>query len=163
MNHQQHMIMNKKNDIRIYSSENFLVIEDFILRIKINYQAIESIIIYHVGETYNNQINIYLTDPVIYEQIKNTWWAGLLFKLFLRTNQEKFILEQSYSDEILLTIINEINENLPNIFIPNDLQNSIFWRVTDKGYSIPFFKLVYSKNTLGLYDTLIKYGKFKNE
>ncbi|WP_078797920.1 hypothetical protein [Elizabethkingia miricola] len=155
--------MNKKNDIRIYSSENFLVIEDFILRIKINYQAIESIIIYHVGETYNNQINIYLTDPVIYEQIKNTWWAGLLFKLFLRTNQEKFILEQSYSDEILLTIINEINENLPNIFIPNDLQNSIFWRVTDKGYSIPFFKLVYSKNTLGLYDTLIKYGKFKNE
>lgn len=151
--------MSKQDNVRIYSSNGFLVFEDFIVREKINFKAIEDILIYHVGETYNNQINFYLTEPIIYENISGSWWSKLLYKLFLKTHSDRFTIEEGYSDDNISVILSILQENLAGVSDENDLQNSMFWKTIDQGYEVPRAKVVYSKNGSGLVDVLRKYGK----
>ena len=149
-------------EIKIYSKNEHLIIEDFNIREKINYQFIESVLICYVGETYPNELCFYLQKPIVYENLKTSWWGNLVFKLFLKTHADKYKIEKSMTNENLMFIIKEINENLPNVFIPQDIEKSMFWKTTDKNYIIPSLKLIYSKLNLGLTDTLIKYNKLKN-
>ena len=149
----------KQNNLKIYSSNGFLIFEDFIVREKIRFTAIENIIIYHVGETYNNQINFYLSEAIIYQNINEKWWSKWLYKLFLKTHSDTYKIEESYSDDHIYIILSLLQENLSGVSIPNDLENSMFWKTTDQGYELPRVKLIYSKKGLSLVDVLKKYGK----
>lgn len=148
--------------IKIYSINNSLVIEDSPIRQIIKYNDIQSVIIYNVNETYNNQLDFYLEGPIIYEEMKNKWWSKLLFNLYLSTHKDRYKIEISYVDDLLILILDELYGNLINVSIPNDLNESMFWKTRDSSYNIPGFKLVYSKLGLGLYDTLKKYKKVIN-
>lgn len=151
--------MSSQDNLKIYSSNGHLVFEDFIVREKIRFDAIEDILIYHVGETYNNQINFYLSQPIVYENINGSWWSKLLYKLFLKTHSDRLTIEEGYSDENISVILSVLQENLTGVSAENDLQNSIFWKTVDQGYEVPRAKVVYSKNGSGLVDVLKKYGK----
>lgn len=156
------MRMKKQSDLRIYSENDFLVIDDYIIREKIRYRSVENVIIYYVGETYNNQIDFYLNEPVIYENINLKWWSKLFYKLFLITHSDKYKIEISYSDDDILLILKQLEITFSDVSIPNDLNNSMLWKTLDSGFSIPGVKLIYSKLNLGLYGALVKYNKFKS-
>lgn len=148
-------------EIKVYSENDYLIIENFFLIEKIKFDAIDAILIFHHGERYENKIYFYLREPIIYKNQEKRFYSNLLYKIFVFFNKEPLIIEEKYHNEDLLNILYELKNNLNGIEIPN-LQGSMFWKTKDNGYEIPMAKLIYSKKGLGLVNVLKKYGKLVN-
>lgn len=129
---------------------------------KINLDSIENILIFHHDERYEYLITFYLLMPIKYIG-KKTFWSKILFPIFLIFHKDKMKIEEKFHDGDLLTIFTLLQDNLKNVKIPNMEENSLFWKTTDSGYSIPLVKLVYSKNEQGLSEVLKKYNILKTQ
>lgn len=149
-------------DILVYSKNGNLIIESKIIRVReiISYQHIDDIIIKHVNEVYDHEMDIFLSQSVKYENAGNNLIHKILFQIFLLFHQNKRKVNISQSNEDLLIILNEIKSNLPKTVIPPDLDKSLFWKEVSDNHSFPLVKLVFSKNNLSLFEVLKKYNKY---
>ncbi len=148
-------------EFNLHCNNGFIIIENFYRIEKIKIDSIEEILIYHHGERYNNRINFYLNNPIIYEQKGKNIFNKMLFNVFIFFHKEKYTIEEKYDDKNLMKLLKILNSNLTNTVVPEDLENSMFWEATDKGYSFPMVKLIYSRKGTGLNKILEKYDKIK--
>ncbi len=137
-------IFNSK--IEIFTKNDFLIIEDFPIRQKINYNSIDNAVIFYVGETYNNQIDFYLNTAIVYENMNESIWNRIAFKIFCKFHSDKYKIEISLKDIYLAEIINELQNNLPNVLFPENFEKSLFWKSKVEVYEFNSIKLIYSKN-----------------
>lgn len=149
-------------DFNIQCNKGFLIIENFYRSEKIKIDSIEEILIFHHGERYNNRINFYLNSAIIYEQKGKNIFNKILFNIFTFFHKEKYVIEEKYHDPVLIKLLNTLNNNLPSIIVPKDLENSMFWKTIDNGYSFPMVKLIYSRKKMSLKDVLKKYNKIQH-
>lgn len=154
----------KGENINVYTINGSIVIESKTVRIRetISYNFIEGILIRHVNETYENQMDVFLSKPIKYENIGKHFFHKLIFFIFLLFHKNRHIIEMSYSNEDLFLILKEIKNNIPNIKIPSSLNKSLFWDEISQNHSIPMAKLVYSREGLNLIDFLRKFKILKN-
>ncbi|HEX8576625.1 MAG TPA: hypothetical protein VF677_10075 [Flavobacterium sp.] len=150
-------------DITVYTKNSSLIIDSRIIKIReiIAYKSIEAIIITHVNETYDNEMLIFLSKNIEYENLGKHFFHKILYSIYLFFHKNKNIITISYSNSDLLLILNEVKNNLSNINIPTSLDRSLFWNGNSNNYNFSQVKLIYSKSNLSLSDVLKKYNKLK--
>lgn len=143
-------------DILVYSKNGNLIIESKIIKIReiISYQHIDDIIIKHVNEVYDHEMDIFLSQSVKYENAGNNLIHKILFLIFLLFHQNKRTVNVSQSNEDLLIILSEIKNYLPKTIIPSEIDKSLFWKEVSDNHSFSLVKLVFSKSNLSLFEVL---------
>lgn len=151
----------KDGEITVYTKNNSLVIESKVVKIReiISYESIEDIIIIHVNETYDNQMILYLSKPIQYENIGKHFFHKIFFHVYLLFHKNRLVIDISQNNDDLYLIINEIKKNLLSKKMPSSLDRSLFWEEESNNHNLPMVKLIYSKNGLNLAEILKKYGK----
>lgn len=150
-------------DITVYTKNSSLIIDSRIIKIReiIAYKSIEDIIITHVNETYDNEMLIFLSKNIEYENIGKYFFHKILYLIYLFFHRTRNRITISYSNSDLLLILDEVKNNLSNVNIPTSLDKSLFWNENSNSFNCSQVKLIYSKNNLSLSDVLKKYNKIK--
>lgn len=152
-------------DIKIYTKNYSLIIDSKIIKIReiVPYKNIEAITITHVNETYENEMHMFLSKPIEYENIGSFFFHKIIFSIYLLFHRNRNIISMSYSNDDLLLILNEIKNNLSNVNIPTSLNKSLFWIENSDNHNFSQVKLIYSKSNMTLLDVLTKYNKIIDE
>lgn len=155
----------KGEDINIYSKNGSLIIESTLVKVReiIMYRDIDDIIIKRVNEVYDNQMDVYLSNPIRYENSGKNFIHSIVFQIFLFFHRNKKIINMSYSNNDLLLILNEMKNNIPLKEIPDSLDKSLFWKEVSDNFSFPMVKLIFSRNNLSLFEVLNKYKNYNEK
>ena len=152
-------------DIKVYTKNGSLVIDSKIIKVRevIFYQNIEAITITPVNETYDNEMLMFFSKHIEYENLGKHFFHKIIYSIYLLFHRNRKLISVNYSNNDLLLILNEIKNNLPNVNIPTSLNKSLFWNDNSDNYNFSQVKLVYSKSNLSLSDILKKYNKVKEK
>ncbi|WP_415324822.1 hypothetical protein [Chryseobacterium sp. MMS23-Vi53] len=143
--------------ITITQKDQFLCLESLFMAEKISFDSIEDVLIFHVSEQQDLRVYIFLNKPIIYELKSEKFFNKILFSVFKIFNKNPLEIKTQLERNNLLTLLKLLENNLNNVLIPNDLDNSILWRTVDNGIQIPRTKLIYSKNNLSLTEVMRKH------
>lgn len=143
--------------ITIFKKDQFLCLESFFLTEKISFDSVEDVLIFHMSKQQSHRVYIFLNKPIMYELKSESFFNKILFSIFKIFNKNPLEIKTELEEKELSLLLEILEENLDNVLIPNDLDNSILWRTIDKGIKIPRTKLIYSKNKLSLADVLKKH------
>ena len=151
-------------DIKVYTTNCSLIIDSKIIKIReiIPYKNIEAITITHVNETYENEMLVYLSKSIEYENLGIFFFHKIIYSIYLLFHRNRNLISMSYSNDDLFLILNEIKNNLSNVSIPTSLNKSLFWSENSDNHNFSQVKLIYSRFNLSLLDVLKKYNKIKN-
>jgi len=78
-------------DITVYTKNRFLIIESKIIKIRevISYENIEAIILMHVNETYDNEMLLFLSEGIEYENTGKYFFHKIIYNIFLLFHKNK--------------------------------------------------------------------------
>lgn len=143
-------------DIKVYTKNYSLIIDSKIIKIRelITYENIEAIVVMHVNETYDNEMVLYLSKPIEYENLGKHFFHKIIYSIYLLFHRNRTLISMSYSNDDLCLILNEIKKNLANVNVPIKLNKSLFWNENSDNSNFSQVKLVYSRLNLSLYEVL---------
>lgn len=100
-------------NIKVYTENCSLIIDSKIIKIRkiIRYKNIDAITITHVNETYENEMLMFLSKPVEYENIGINFFHKIIYGIFLFFHRNRNSISISYSNDDLFRILNEIRNN----------------------------------------------------